>query len=127
MEDIQQLVSGLLYLSESEAAFDVHQWPDVHDVPETIRNIASIHQISEAVVDTANAAAFFHKLIEEQDMEDPFVKEQSQRYKMLQQYLTEQFAHMYLFKTPAPVRHLYLVCMHPGKPTVSIHTQSVET
>lgn len=127
MEQLQQLVSGLLYLSESEAAFDADQWLEVHTAQKAISKIASIHQISESSVETGNANALFHKLIEEQDMEDIFVKEQSQRYKTLQQYLTENYELICLFKTPAPIRDMYIICIQPGKPTLALHTQSVET
>ncbi len=127
MEQIQQLINGLLYLSESEAAFDVHQWPDVHREQEAISKIASTHQISESSVEIGNARDLFYKLIEEQDMEDEFVKEQSQRYKTLQQHLAENYELIGLFKTPAPVRDMYIICLQPGKPTLALHTQSVET
>lgn len=118
-QQLEQLISSLIYLSESEAPFELI------DISGGDKNELIEHH--EKNIETLNRDFFFNNLIFEQDMSDEFVALQSQKYKTLYEFIKENFADIKIIKCGEVNKTVLIFLETPNAERFILKTHSVET
>jgi hypothetical protein len=127
---LTEAIADLFWISETDAAFDILQWPDktladnVLDGP-TLRQWLSLPE--DMAVETCDIASFFALATEPQDWHGEEEKAIVKRYQALVKLITSGLSHCQVLRFGTINIEIYIVGQTPDKLWLGLHTQAVET
>jgi hypothetical protein len=123
-------IADLFWVSETDAAFDIIQWPDktladnALDAP-TLGQWLGLPE--NTAVETCDIASFFAIATEPQDWHGEEEKAIVKRYQTLVKLMTSALSHCQVFRFGTINIEIYIVGQTPDKLWLGLHTQAVET
>jgi len=125
-EWLEVLTADLVYISESEAGFEVFRFSERE--PETVLSQAMDETgAAGQPVERGEPEAFFQPLTGTQDPEDPVASELAARYRELYDYISGHFRRISLFRAGLERKHIYLILQGEEDTTYVLHTEAIET
>jgi hypothetical protein len=123
-------IADLFWISETDAAFDLIQWPDKTLVDNaldasTVRQWLSLPE--DIAVETCELKSFFAIATEPQDWHGEEEKAIVKRYQALVKLMTSALNHCQVFRFGTINIEIYIVGQTTDKLWLGLHTQAVET
>jgi Nuclease A inhibitor-like protein len=123
-------IADLYWISETDAAFDIIQWPDKALVDDAL-DVPTLGQwlgLPENIaVETCDIASFFAIATEPQDWHGEEEKAIVKRYQALVKLMTSALTHCQVFRFGTINIEIYIVGQTTDKLWLGLHTQAVET
>jgi Nuclease A inhibitor-like protein len=123
-------VADLFWISETDAAFDLVQWPDKTLVDQAL-DAATLRQWldlpGDMAVETCEIGSFFAIATEPQDWHGDEERAIAARYQALVKLLTSALKYGQVFRFGTINIEIYIVGQTPDKLWLGLHTQAVET
>lgn len=127
MTELQSLTDNLLYISESEALWELADLGEKNE-GETIEEFLEEKTgLERASLKKADLDAFFKPLIESYDSADEIMEQMAERYRQLLDFLVEHFCRLCLFKSGEVHIDIFLVAETNKGHVVALQTSAVET
>ncbi|NJM45665.1 MAG: nuclease [Alkalinema sp. RU_4_3] len=127
---LEAAVANLFWISETDAAFDLIQWPDKTSVDQPI-DAPTLQQWlglpEDTAVETCELESFFAIATESQDWHGEEEKAIVKRYQALVKLLTTGLNQCQVFRFGTINIEIYIVGQTPDKLWLGLHTQAVET
>jgi hypothetical protein len=97
VEALSQASAGLMFPSETDASFEVFEWPGEQGKPDKARVLELAGLPPTASVRTKSLAAFFQEVTREQDWHDKEEKAEVARFQQLVRAIEESLADVKVF------------------------------
>ncbi|MGD2181318.1 nuclease A inhibitor family protein [Lusitaniella coriacea] len=123
---LHQLSSNLLWMSETDAPFEVFAWSDGEEM--TPKNLLQkIDRALDTTVKMVDLDKFFKNAIAEQDWYDEEEREIAQRYRSLVETLKQSLSKIKVYQVGQTEIDVYIVGQLPSGNWVGLSTKVVET
>jgi hypothetical protein len=127
IKTLEKAVKGLIYLSESDAPFEVVYWPG-NKKPLTPESISKLSGSKPgAPVAVISVKDFFEPLTEAEDWHEAEEKALVKKYQGLQETLRQQLTNLQIFKVGQVNVDVYLVGLTAEGDIAGVKTKAVET
>ena len=109
VEALKKASAGLLFPSETDAPFEVVEWPGEQGKPDKARVLELAGQSANTPVKTKGLDAFFKDATSEQDWMDEGEKAEARRFKELVQAIKDNLADVKVFLAGRAEADAYIV------------------
>jgi hypothetical protein len=127
---LTEAIADLFWISETDAAFDIIQWPDKILTGNAL-DAATIQQWlnlpADVAIETCDIESFFAIATEPQDWHGEEEQATVKRYKALVKLMTSALNHGQVFRFGTINIEIYIVGQTTDKLWLGLHTQAVET
>jgi hypothetical protein len=127
VRELQKATKGLLYMSESDAPFEVVHWARRDPMLSKADLASLVGASSDAPIEEVAVAEFFGDLTQDQDWHDADDKKTVERYRNLLAVLNKSLAKPKVFKIGEATVDIYIVGRTPDGDWAGIKTTAVET
>jgi Nuclease A inhibitor-like protein len=127
---LEKAIADLFWISETDAPFDLLQWPDktTDDNPLTAATLQQWLSLkAEIQAETCDLASFFALATEPQDWHGEEEKAIAKRYVALVKLITTSLNQAQVFRFGEINIEIYIVGQTADKLWLGLHTQAVET
>ncbi|QXU42870.1 nuclease A inhibitor family protein [Pedobacter sp. D749] len=127
LDTITELLSGVLYFTESENPFKVINWGKI--LPDGILNkIAVQYQADLSNLKQLDADAFFHHIVSKVDPSDAPMVENARKIKAIQLFLNQNLSHLQVIRIEGASRIPVLIIGYLSDGScLAIETFAIET
>jgi hypothetical protein len=123
-------IADLFWISETDAAFDIIQWPDKTLTGDTL-DAATVQQWlnlpADMAIETCDVESFFAIATEPQDWHGEEEKAITKRYQALVKLIRSALTQSQVFRFGTINIEIYIVGQTTDKLWLGLHTQAVET
>jgi hypothetical protein len=121
---LENVTTGMVYISESDFELDVQDWGQADDtsISKKISQFSGTDKIETVAADT-----FFEKTIGALDPGDEFAASLAKQYETLRNYLQNNFKQVRVFRSGKTQVHIFICCLTETNECYAVHTISVET
>lgn len=123
---IAEAVSGMIYISESEAPLDLQDWPEVKDLASLQARIGDQFKIAPEAQTVVPADDFLSAIQQTADPADPVMVDYASRFGKLFTLLKAHASTLTVIRAGGQPIHIFIAAFGDPGPVV-IHTTSVET
>lgn len=123
---LTQASEGLLFISESDAPFEVVRW-SAHGELTPAKLLQLTNHAPDAPIQVVSVDAFFAIATQEQDWHDEEEREAVQRFRQLVNVLKETLSQLQVYRVGDRTIDAYIVGVTPSGDWVGLTTQVVET
>jgi hypothetical protein len=130
VKSLSKLVEGLVYISETDANFEVYFGEKSQTVCyERLLPVKKDNDLmmKKVAVEEKSMDEFFERLIKVQDWYGEHEKQQVQKFKELKNFLTEKLRDLKVFRIGRIRIEIYVVGLDQENNIVGVRTESVET
>ncbi len=124
---LRTATKGLLYMSETDAPFEVVQWPKLESTLTGSEVLALLGKKAGTQINEIGVEEFFADPTQDQDWHDEAAKKVVQRYRQLLAVLRQNLTGLRVFRIGEVQIEIYVVGRTPAGGWVGIKTTAVET
>lgn len=123
---LQQVTEGLLWPSETDAAFEVVIWPDLDQITtESLRD--RLHLNPETPILIQDFYDFFQPVTQEQAWHNAEERAERERYQALVEFLSDNLSNLQVFRIGEVEINIYILGYTTHNQVMGLYTQAVET
>jgi len=123
---LKQASNGLLFLSESDAPFEVIHWPAQEKLTQALLLQLTNHP-PDALVEVASVDDLFAIATQQEDWHDQEEREMVQRFQNLVGVLKKNLSHLQVYRVGNINIDAYIVGVTPSGDWMGLSTKMVET
>ena len=125
-DQLQKASEGLLFLSETDALFEVIHWPAQGELTPT-KLLQLTEHPPDVLVEIVSVDEFFDTPTAEEDWHDEEEGETAKRFQNLVSILKQNLSQLQVYRVGSIEIDVYIIGMTPGGGLAGLSTQLVET